>query len=126
MAKTPDFMNPFTVPDFSANGNPMAAMAQMSQACAQGYMKWQQEVSRFVSERFAADMRAQQALLACRDPADMLRIQQDWLETTTTAYSDEVKRLSDMAVQISQGTMESMSGGTQPANMSRPPLKSVP
>jgi hypothetical protein len=114
-----DPMLSWTLPNFDAFG-------VVGQACAQGLLKWQQEIARFIGERFNADMRAQQALIACRSPVDMLRIQQDWLEQATAAYGDEARRLSEIAMDISRGTMETVRNSATPSGHKRqPPLRSV-
>jgi hypothetical protein len=125
--------NPFGMPLSASDSDAVSnwtlqnleSLGQVGQACAQGCLKWQQEIARFISERFSADMRAQQALMASRNPMDMLRIQQDWLEGATSAYAAEVKRLSEIATDISSGTMDSIRQNAAPVPTPRPPLKSV-
>jgi hypothetical protein len=51
---------------------------------------------RFVARRLEEDMKAQQALLACSTPEDVLRVQADYYRTAIAQYSAETGRIVEV------------------------------
>lgn len=61
------------------------------------------EVMQFVTARIAEDLKTQQALLACKDLAEVQRIQAEFVKTALEQYTAETGKL----VQLGAGVMTS-------------------
>jgi phasin family protein len=51
------------------------------------------EVAQFVSERMAEDIRAQQEILSCTNPADLMQAQMRFLQKAFDQYATETGKL---------------------------------
>ena len=58
-----------------------------------GLLELMAESISFLSERFGEDVATQQALLACRTPADVLEVQAGFYRTALEQYAAEAGRL---------------------------------
>lgn len=70
------------------------------QACWAAWAGWQSEVARFVDKRAGENGRAWSALLASKDPAAVLRVQQEWGLQAATDYAEEATRLAKLATSL--------------------------
>lgn len=78
---TPDLMTPMTA------FGPKAVEA------------WQEIINEsvsFMTERLEKDLETQRALLNCKTPADLLKVQTDFLESTMAQYSEGAKRFMNL------------------------------
>lgn len=69
---------------------PMAAFTAIG---ATPWLESLTESGRFIATRLEEDMKAQQALIACRTPEDVLRLQADYFRTALAQYSAETGRV---------------------------------
>lgn len=47
----------------------------------------------FMTRRLERDLETQQAMLNCKTPADLLKVQADFIETTFAQYTEEANRM---------------------------------
>lgn len=84
-----------TVARLSAGAAPETTLP-MAAFTAFGATPWLESLTasgRFIARRLEEDMKAQQALLACRSPEDVLRVQADYFRTAVAQYSAETGRV---------------------------------
>jgi hypothetical protein len=95
----PSFSAPWpAVTGFSAM---MSAFGDGLQACASAGAAWQREVAKFADRRLAENRRTWAALLSSRDPASLLKAQQQWGVQAATDYTEEATRLARLVTSIS-------------------------
>ena len=71
------------------------------QTCTEAYAGWQQELARFVDLRLAENRRSLDALMAARDVAGVMRVQQEWGLQAATDYTREARRLTQLFTTLS-------------------------
>ena len=64
------------------------------------------EGTRFLAHRMRQDLDTQKAILACKNPAELLEIQARFFETAVEEYSEEVMRFTGMVVRAAEETAE--------------------
>lgn len=52
------------------------------------------EGARFVTERWQQDVKAQQALFACRTPQDLLQLQSEYCQKVIEQYTEQATRMT--------------------------------
>lgn len=80
---------------FSINGAMSDAVARMTKSCTKDLMEYQRELTKFVSDRWAADLEFQRSMTECQNLADMAGMQQQWLSKTISDYSAEAAKVAD-------------------------------
>lgn len=91
------------IPNFSNWATPMmSGWGRAAEAYMAACQEWNQEVLGFLNRRFEADMSAQRAIASCPDLLERGKLQQDWAKNMAEAYSDEAKRLLDIATRCGQ------------------------
>ncbi len=50
----------------------------------------------FLAERIREDVRAQHAILHCKDPADLRKVQEDFLRTAADQYAAQTGRMTEL------------------------------
>lgn len=88
-----------------------AAMASVNPAFTKAWMDMMSESARFMMERLQADLETQQALLACRTPADIMEVQANFVNTAMQQYAQEAARLMDMTMKASTDIAKDASSG---------------
>ncbi len=68
--------------------NPAAPMA--------AWMEVMQESARFITDRLQTDIETQQAMLACRTPAELMQVQTEFFQTAMQQYAEEAQRLAQI------------------------------
>jgi hypothetical protein len=71
------------------------------QAYLEAYIGWHQELARFADLRLADNRRTWEALMASRDVAGVLKVQQDWAVQAANDYSEEATRLARLVTSLS-------------------------
>lgn len=71
------------------------------QTCTQACAEWQQEIARFIELRLAENHHALEALMAARDVAGLLKVQQQWGMQMAADYMDEAGRLTRLFTTLS-------------------------
>jgi hypothetical protein len=66
------------------------------QTCTEVSSEWQQEIARFVDLRLAENRRSLEELMAARDIAGLLQVQQQWGLHMAADYMNEASRLTHL------------------------------
>ncbi|MCU9848924.1 phasin family protein [Defluviimonas sp. WL0024] len=81
------------------------SVAQIYMAWLEGMGDLGREAAQFVAERIAEDVKTQHAILHCRNPADLLRIQREFLQKALDQYVAEGGKLVRMSNEILEGAI---------------------
>lgn len=73
-----------------ATPNPMTAF---NPAAAAAWQEVMAESVRFMTDRLQKDMETQKALLACKSPADLMKVQTQFYEDALADYSAQASRV---------------------------------
>ena len=89
----------------STTADPMTAATigatDALQTCTQACSEWQQEIVRFIELRLSENRRSLEALMAARDVAGLLSVQQQWGLHLATDYINEASRLTRLFTTLS-------------------------
>jgi hypothetical protein len=97
MPKTTTNGVPFTFPTQAANAM-NALFARQGQMAADALATWQTHLREFTNARMKANLDLQSAMAATQNPVEIASLQRDWAVTTTQAYVDEGRKLTEMSV----------------------------
>lgn len=86
----------------------MGTMSQLNGALLDAVVNFQREAVSFVAKRLSADLKFQRDLMEVREPAQIGKLQQDWLAATFADYSAEASRLIELATQVAKEETESL------------------
>ena len=78
-----------------------SATADIFQSVTEACSDWQREIARFVDLRLTADRRSLEALIAARDLADVVKVQQQWATQLATDCTQEAGRVMRLFTTIS-------------------------
>ncbi|MEM9426136.1 MAG: phasin family protein [Pseudomonadota bacterium] len=70
----------------------VSAMMAINPVFAKAWMDMMSESARFMTERLRRDMELQQNLLSCKDPAELMKVQSDFMREAMAQYADEASR----------------------------------
>jgi hypothetical protein len=82
-----------TIPSW---GSAMISATDALQACSEACAGWQHEIARFVDLRLTQNQRSWEALMATRDIAGLVKVQQAWSLQAATDYTQEASRLTHL------------------------------
>jgi hypothetical protein len=82
-------------------------MMSVSPEAVESWQEIATEWGRFVTDRLQRDMETQRAMLDCRSPSELLKVQTEFYQTAIQQYSEETMRLMQM---MSEAAGKSMSG----------------
>lgn len=88
-----------------------AAMMAMNPVFAKAWIDLMSEGARFATERLRADMEMQQAMLACKSPAELMQLQSDFLRRALVQYSEETAKFYQMTFKASSDIAEDVRSG---------------
>lgn len=93
------------------NGTTAAAAAMMATypVAAKAWMDVLSEGARFMTDRLRQDMETQRALLSCGTPAELLRLQSEFVTTAMQQYAEETTRLVSMMTEAVKDSAEEAS-----------------
>jgi hypothetical protein len=77
-----------------------------SQAMFMNAFKFNQEVLRFATERFQADIRALQSLSRCANLTEVASCQSEFARKTAEAYEKEMTTLAELGTSATEATLE--------------------
>lgn len=86
-----------------------SAMMAMNPIATATWLKIMNESAEFLAERLKKDLETQKAMLACKSPADLLKVQSDFYKTAIEHYTKETTRLFEM---MSKGATSSIAEAT--------------
>lgn len=69
------------------------AMVAFNPMAAETWREIMTESARFLSERLQQDMEAQQAMLKCKSPLELLRVQTEFFQKAIADYAKEATRM---------------------------------
>jgi len=94
------------------NGKLMACYASAGQTAFMNAVKMNQEIMRFASERFQADV---QAMARCTNWNEMADYQTDFARTVTQAYEAEMSKLMAMGSEATSETLKPLQEAAETA-----------
>lgn len=77
----------------SMNGALFEAYAQAGRSYLSRLTAINEEIASFTAERMQENTRASQSLMQCKEWQDAVRVQQEWLQSTSQSYLQETQRL---------------------------------
>ena len=107
-------MAPFAGLDmFSFNGKLMECYMRAGQSLFMNAVKLNQEMLRFASERFRADVRAMQALSRCKDWSEIAGCQSEFAQSAAEAYQSEASKLTKLGTEATAATLKPLEEATK-------------
>ena len=67
--------------------------------------------TRFIMDRLQKDMEAQKAVMTCRDPNQLLKIQSDFYQSTVKEYAEQTAHMLKLTTEATAKTMEAAKTG---------------
>ena len=91
------------------NDNPKAPsnMIAISPEAVESWQEIATEWGRFVIDRLHKDVETQRAMLECRSPSELMKVQTEFYQTAIQQYSEETMRLMQMMSEAAGKTMSS-------------------
>jgi len=86
-----------------------AAFSALNPAVSTAWAQVFEESARFLTDRLQQDMETQKALLACKTPADLFKVQSEFYQAAVQQYSDEATRLFQMMSTATQEGLDASS-----------------
>ncbi|WP_138933492.1 phasin family protein [Roseovarius arcticus] len=87
--------------------SPIGAIGPIGETMQKVWADLSSETLRFVASRMQQDLEAQKAIAACKDLADMQRVQADFFTQALEQYRSQVSRMMEI---ISTGAPEGLAG----------------
>lgn len=82
-----------------------AAMMTLSPLTPGAWFDVVSESNRFVMDRLQQDLETQKAMLSCKNPAEIMRLQSEFFQTALKQYSEETMRLFRMMSDATEETV---------------------
>ncbi len=101
---------PEAAPETSAPGL-SAAMMAVNPVAAKAWMDIMSESAGFVMNRLQSDLETQRALMACKSPDELMKVQSEFFRTAMEQYSGEAARMFKMMTQAAEDTVEDVKTG---------------
>jgi hypothetical protein len=93
-----------------SDANTSALMAALNpKGTSDGMTAWldiMTESARFVADRFRQDLETQQAILGCRKPEDLLRLQAEFYQKAIEQYTSEATRVAQLMSKATKQTID--------------------
>ncbi|MFY0692146.1 MAG: phasin family protein [Paracoccaceae bacterium] len=83
-----------------------AAMAALNPVAGAAWLELMNESARFVSDRFKQDLETQKALLDCKSPTDLMRVQSEFYQKAIEQYAAETTRMIEMMSKATQQSLD--------------------
>lgn len=94
---------------FSANGAASDAFVQMAKSLARDMLACQDELTRFVTDRWNVDLEFQKSLASCQSLSDVTKMQHDWITRTINNYSEQTAEIADLFQNATRDSFDSWS-----------------
>lgn len=88
-----------------------AAMIAIYPAATKAWLDVLSEGARFLTDRLQKDMETQKALLACTGPADLMRVQSEFVATAMKEYAEEATRMVRMMSEAVEDSAKDVRSG---------------
>lgn len=89
----------------------LTAMFAANPAVAKALSELMSESVTFVAHRYQANLAAQQALMACRTPMDLMEVYAEFLKTAMQQYADETSRVIAATTRFSEQISKEVKSG---------------
>ncbi len=86
------------------------ALGKVYVAMLEGAGDFGNEVIQFVAERIAEDVKTQHEIMECKNPADLVHIQQRFLQKAFDQYSAETGKLVKLSNEMLHGALRTTTG----------------
>ena len=94
-----------------------SAMAEMmmpgNPAMARAWAEIMSESARFLSERLQEDMETQKAMLACKNPAEVIQVQTEFFRKAMADYTDEAQRMFKIMTGAGEDVVKEVKSSTK-------------
>ncbi|MDQ2090706.1 phasin family protein [Marimonas arenosa] len=88
-----------------------SAMMAVSPVATKAWLDVLSESTRFVADRLQQDLDIQKAMLACKNPTELLQVQTEFFQKAIEQYTDEAKRLFEMMSKATEDTIKDVQSG---------------
>lgn len=88
-----------------------AAMMAINPVASKGWLDIMSETGRFMMDRLQQDLKAQQAILACKTSAELMQVQSEFYTSAMEQYSKEFTRLCKMMSTATNDTLNDARSG---------------
>lgn len=89
----------------------VAAMMAVNPVATQAWVDLMTECGRFAASRLQSDLDTQKAILACRTPSDLMKVQSAFLQGAMEDYASELARLYNMTSKAAEDVMDDVRAG---------------
>jgi len=90
-----------------------AAMMAGNPLMAKAWTEMMTESARFISQRLQEDMATQKAMLACKTPADLMKLQTEFYRKAMEDYSEEAQRMFRIMMGATEEAVDQAKTGTK-------------
>ncbi|MDO8884583.1 phasin family protein [Pseudotabrizicola sp.] len=87
------------------------AMMTGSPVVAKAWLSFMSESAQFLTERLQQDLEAQKAMMACKSPTELLKVQSDFLTAAMDQYTDYATRLCKTMTTAATNPVQDMQSG---------------
>ena len=95
--------------------NLVQANAKAAEIWLESWAKLAGESANFVTRRWAQDMDLIEKICACKSPAELLKLQSDFMQRALVDYMKEATRLGDMETEAGVSEIEALDKGVREA-----------
>jgi len=88
------------------NDSALKNLTRATETCQKACLAWQQEIARFANARWQRDSEAAQRILSSSNWSEAVKVQQEWLTSTSQDYFDEANRLVQLAQKVGSDVMQ--------------------
>ncbi len=92
-----------------SNAKAPSAMMAVTPEAMESWQEIATEWGRFVTDRLQKDIETQRAMLDCRSPSELMKVQTEFYQTAIQQYSEEAMRLMQMMSEAAGKTVTSAS-----------------
>lgn len=86
------------------------ALGKVYVAMLEGAGDFSSEVIQFVAERIAEDVKTQHEIMECKTPAELVHIQQRFLQKAFDQYTDETGKLVKLSTDLLHNALRTATG----------------
>lgn len=89
----------------------LASMMAVNPVAAKAWMELCSESARFMSERLQQDLDTQKAMLSCKSPTDLMKLQTEFYRNAIQDYTAEATRLFEIFSNATKDTVDEVRAG---------------
>lgn len=88
-----------------------AAMMAGNPVTSQAWRSFMSETARFLTERLHQDLNTQKAIMACKNPTELLQVQAAFLKMAMDQYTDYATRIQTTMTKATTGAIKDAQSG---------------